>query len=1795
ELKEGIWQRIDSNRYKASVLANREDFLLVFSNIEEFLIRATFHPNMQQTIIADIALDTAVPQNTGLQLAIENCRHNTRGENCEICGDGYYGDATRGSPDDCTPCPCPLITPSNSFSPSCRLDSDGQPTCNACATGYSGRNCEQCAFGYRGNPLQPGSRCELTSGSGPTIRVRIDEPKVQRVPIGAVVTFRCNGVSQISDITYNLVWTKESGSLPSRASEASGILTIPDVRPEYSGIYICTGSDLQSVAQDHSTLIVETSDQPAVPRVRIEPYYQEVRVGDTMEFKCTAEGYPPPEIKWTGGRNNILNPSATFINGLFRIDSVRKSDESEYFCHASNSAGSDSLRTILFVRGEDSPDVGSKPHVTISPVNYEARRGETVKFDCKATGSPVPDIKWSYSGGELPYDSRQIGGLLILARITEAHQGLYTCSARNTYGTTQGQARLTIESGRAIPTARIEPERQTIVQGHNGELRFTSGVPTPSIEWRRSDGSLFTQSTELLDGVLRFNRVTGDEDGAYICTAENIGGRVTAQAVLRIQGAPTVRILQSSPYRVRPHEKVRLECEATGDPKANLIWRRVSQQPYSSVPSLIGSTGTEGKAIIEISNVTAADAGCTCTSTFGTSEERIHLIVEDDLMGTVVPHVVVEDRVVTIAAGNRAAMRCFVRGTTRPVELSWIRVGNQSLPSSASIENGVLYIDDVKPQDSGEYQCLGTVDGKTVLFEARARLAVVGIWARAPPRIQLQPTRQKAKPGDSVTIDCSATGDQPITIDWSRIGGALPPGVYHHSGRLELRGIQLSDAGKYLCTAVNAAGKAEGVAEVIVEDSDYRDIVRKEETAFVGSNVELKCQFGGSPAPAISWSKDSMSLPENAREVNNELWIRNVRLENAGRYICTATSSHGVLLSRDYVILNVRVIPSLEVKIIANKERIYLGDHLTLQCQVSGDPSARVEWKTLSQSGPFAPNIVIRGSVLVVNGVKSENGGIYRCTVDTYAGTYNSDYVLAIEEMPTVAPDAVEKRSAPIGSTVVMDCQNSLELPVLYSWAKQGGALPTEATSDEEGVLTLRNVRGQDSGTYICTAKNDYVSIDIPHVLVVTGVVPYFSQTPLSYMVRPTLPDAYLTFDVEISFRPEDPNGLILYNGQKQNSGDFISLGLTDGRVELRYDLGAGMAILTGDRPIEMRKWHKVKFSRNKKDGVLQIDDQIAVKGTAPGLKIGLDLLEPLYIGGVPDFSQISKQNGFNKGFVGCISLFKVGTVTHELVNEAEAHSVTNCETCAPNTCANQGVCQETSLKTSGYTCVCAAGFSGNNCEKIGDSCFPGVCGSGRCLNKMNGGFDCFCPFGKSGLRCEKDILIREPTLSNDAYIAYPTPKDTLNKMSLQIKIKPKRLDDGLLVYSSQNHVGNGDFISLAIKNGSVEFRFDTGSGPAVLKSTLKIDTDEWVTIVAKRDLQKGSLKVGNSPPVFGESPGRTRGLNLRLPLYVGGWDKQQVTIAPFAEITHGFYGCVGHIEVNSVEIDLVDSVIDSSNVADCGSESPCQRMPCLNGGQCRDIGSTDFECICQKNFTGKVCQRVNGVCEMTNPCKNGAYCQNIDSHSYKCLCPIGFKGSVCSERHEFSDPEAVRLLGDGFLTFNTNLLPHSSSLADEVIKFTISTQEDEGLVFFHGQTPDANGIGKDFMAVAVNDGQIEFTFELGSGSAKIRSFVKVNDGSKHIIVVKRKGKEGSLTIDGTHESYGESSGSLQTLNASGDIYIGGLPDYTLMSGNRFTGFVGCISDIEIGTSGVLNIVTESKSAQNVLNCDELTSSGFIS
>jgi hypothetical protein len=51
--------------------------------------------------------------------------------------------------------------------------------------------------------------------------------------------------------------------------------------------------------------------------------------------------------------------------------------------------------------------------------------------------------------------------------------------------------------------------------------------------------------------------------------------------------------------------------------------------------------------------------------------------------------------------------------------------------------------------------------------------------------------------------------------------------------------------------------------------------------------------------------------------------------------------------------------------------------------------------------------------------------------------------------------------------------------------------------------------------------------------------------------------------------------------------------------------------------------------------GTMYVDGQGPYSGTAFGAFQGLDLVEPLYVGGVPDFAKIHRLNGFTQGFVG--------------------------------------------------------------------------------------------------------------------------------------------------------------------------------------------------------------------------------------------------------------------------------------------------------------------------------------------------------------------------------------------------------------------------------------------------------------------------------------------------------------------------------------------------------------------------------
>lgn len=73
--------------------------------------------------------------------------------------------------------------------------------------------------------------------------------------------------------------------------------------------------------------------------------------------------------------------------------------------------------------------------------------------------------------------------------------------------------------------------------------------------------------------------------------------------------------------------------------------------------------------------------------------------------------------------------------------------------------------------------------------------------------------------------------------------------------------------------------------------------------------------------------------------------------------------------------------------------------------------------------------------------------------------------------------------------------------------------------------------------------------------------------------------------------------------------------------------------------------------------------------------------------------------------------------------------------------------------------------------------------------------------------------------------------------------------------------------------------RFDTGSGPAVLTSSVPVQPGRWHHLELSRHWRQGTLSVDGETPVLGQSPSGTDGLNLDMDLFVGGVPEDQASV----------------------------------------------------------------------------------------------------------------------------------------------------------------------------------------------------------------------------------------------------------------------------------------------------------------------------
>lgn len=95
-----------------------------------------------------------------------------------------------------------------------------------------------------------------------------------------------------------------------------------------------------------------------------------------------------------------------------------------------------------------------------------------------------------------------------------------------------------------------------------------------------------------------------------------------------------------------------------------------------------------------------------------------------------------------------------------------------------------------------------------------------------------------------------------------------------------------------------------------------------------------------------------------------------------------------------------------------------------------------------------------------------------------------------------------------------------------------------------------------------------------------------------------------------------------------------------------------------------------------------------------------------------------------------------------------------------------------------------------------------------------------------------------------------------------------------------------------------------------------------------------------------------------------------------------------------------------------------------------------------------------------------------------------------------------------------------------------------------------------------------------------------INDGDRHLVILKRDGNRGSIEIDNSWIEKEEAPGVATTLDTEGNIYIGGAPNISRMTGNRYSqGFIGCIHGFELQNSQRLDLGLKAINGLNVKPC----------
>nr|XP_051676343.1 hemicentin-1 isoform X2 [Oryctolagus cuniculus] len=898
---------------------------------------------------------------------------------------------------------------------------------------------------------------------------------------------------------------ENSNSLEVHILSGGGKLQIARSQRSDSGNYTCAASNVEGTA--HKSYVLSIQVPPTIAGAEM-PSEVSVLLGENVELVCNADGVPTPLIQWRRDGKPITHGEAERIGvtaggSTLNIYGALASDAGKYTCVATNPAGEEDrifdLNVYVPPTIEGNKDEAEKLMALVDT---------SVNIECRAAGTPPPQVTWLRSGLPLPLSSRvrllSAGQVVRIVRAQVLDAAVYTCVASSRAGVDKKHYSLQVFAPPSIDNA-LGTEEITVVKGSSTSMScFPHGTPAPRVSWLKEGQPLglearLTLSTQAM--VLQLVEAEARDSGRYSCVASSEAGEVSKHFVLRVLEPPHINgSRETGEVSVIVNNPLELTCIASGTPAPKITWMK-DGRPLLHTEQVQTLKGGE---VLRLSSAQVEDTGrytCVASSPAGDADKeylvRVH--VPPNIAGTDEP----QD--FTVSQNRQVTLECKSDAVPPPV-ITWLknRAHLQASPRVRILSGGrYLQINNADLGDTANYTCVASnIAGKTT--------REFTVFVNVPPNIKGGPQSLVTLVNVSAVLECSADGVPTPRLTWRKDGAVLAGNQARYSilenGFLRIQSTRVTDAGRYLCMATNAAGtdRRRIDLQVLVPPSIAAGPTNV--TATVNVQTTLACEASGIPKPSVKWRKNGHLLNVDQNQnlyrllSSGSLAIISPSVDDTATYECTVTNDAGE--DKRAVGLTVQVPPSVadesaDVVVTARAPAV-------MTCAATGVPFPSIHWtkngvRLLPRGDGY--RILSSGTIEIFSSQLS-HAGRYTCVARNSAGSAHRHVTLHVQEPPVIQPQPSDL-DVILHNPVLLPCDAAGTPRPFITWQKEGISVLSSGQSRAVlpgGSLQISRAAREDAGVYVCVAQNP-AGTALGKIKLNVQVPPVISTHPLQHII----------------------------------------------------------------------------------------------------------------------------------------------------------------------------------------------------------------------------------------------------------------------------------------------------------------------------------------------------------------------------------------------------------------------------------------------------------------------------------------------------------------------------------------------------------------------------------------------------------------------------------------------------------------------------------------------------------------------